>query len=133
MAILMNGNDGEVTIGGTAQKVRSWTLNLEASEIETTNGTDASDAQSFLAGRKGGTWSYEAYSVDTVADQVVGDTALTIIFVAKQGTSTDKSWAFTGKQTGVQVVTNIPAGDAVLVSASGRVDGVVTVAQFADV
>ncbi len=63
MAILMNGNDGEVTIGGTAQKVRSWTLNLEASEIETTNGTDASDAQSFLAGRKGGTWRTTNQSV----------------------------------------------------------------------
>jgi len=132
LSLLMNGNDGDVTIGGTSQAVKSWTLNLEADEIETTNGTDASDAQSFLAGRVGGTFSWEAYSNDNVADQVAG-TSAAFILVAKQGTSTDKSWIFTGIINSVQVVTNIPAGDAVLVTGSGRISGAVTVAQFADV
>jgi len=129
MAVLMNGNDGDITIGGTSQKVRTWTMNLEADEIETTNGTDASDAQSFLAGRKGGTFSWEAYSTDTVADQVAGTSAAIVLF-AKQGGSTQKQWSFTGIITSVQIVTNIPAGDAVLVTGSGRISGVVTPVQF---
>ncbi len=130
MAVLMNGNNGDVTIATVSQKVRSWTMNLEASEIETTNGTDASDAQSFLAGRKGGTWSAEIYSIDTTADQVVGGAAIAIELISKTGGSTDKKWAFNSVLTGVQVVTNIPAGDAVLQSISGRIDGVVTPTQY---
>jgi len=129
MAVLMNGNDGDVTIATTSQKVRSWTMNLEADEIETTNGTDASDAQSFLAGRKGGTWSAEIYSIDTTADQTAGGAAVAIELISKQGT-TDKKWAFSSVINSVQIVTNIPAGDAVLQTISGRITGVVTPTQY---
>ena len=130
MAVLMNGNDGDITLGGTSQKVRSWTMNLEADEIETTNGTDASDAQSFLAGRVGGTFSWEAHSTDTVADQVAGGAAVAVVLVAKQGGTTDKKWAFNGVLNSIQIVTNIPAGDAVLVTGSGRITGAVTPTQY---
>ena len=130
MAVLMNGNDGDITLAGTSQKVRTWTMNLEADEIETTNGTDASDAQSFLAGRKGGTFSWEAYSTDTVADQTAGGAAVAVVLFAKQGGSTQKQWSFSGVITSVQIVANIPAGDAVLVTGSGRISGVVTPVQF---
>jgi len=128
--VLMNGNDGDVTIATTSQPVRSWTLNLEADEIETTNGTDASNAQSFLAGRIGGTWSAEIYSDDTTADRVVGGAAVAIELIAKQG-STDKQWAFSSVINSVQIVTNIPAGDAVLATISGRITGAVTPSQYA--
>ena len=127
---LMNGNDGDVTIGGTSQKVRNWTMNLEADEIETTNGTDGSDAQSFLAGRKGGTFTAEIYSIDTTADQTAGGAAVAIVLVSKQGGSTKKQWAFSAVLTSVQIVTNVPAGDAVLSTISGRIDGAVTPTQF---
>ena len=130
MAVLMNGNDGDATIGGTSQKVRNWTMNLEADEIETTNGTDASDAQSFLAGRKGGTVTAEIYSIDTTADQTAGGAAVAMVLVAKQGGSTKKQWAFSAVLTSVQIVTNIPAGDAVLSTISGRIDGAVTPTQY---
>jgi len=129
MAVLMNGNDGDVTLATVSQKVRSWTMSLEADEIETTNGTDASDAQSFLAGRVGGTWSAEIYSIDTTADQVAGGAAIAIELISKQGT-TDKKWAFSSIINSVQIVTNIPAGDAVLVTISGRITGVVTPTQY---
>ena len=127
---LMNGNDGDITLGGTSQKVRNWTMNLEADEIDTTNGTDASDTQSFLAGRKGGTFTAEIYSIDTTADQTPGGAAVAVVLVAKQGGSTKKQWAFSSVLTSVQTVTNIPAGDAVLSTISGRIDGAVTPTQY---
>ena len=129
MAQLMNGNDGEVRLATVIQKVRNWTMNLEADEIETTNGTDGSDAQSFLAGRKGGTFTAEIYSIDTVADQVAGGAAIAVVLVARQG-ATDKDWSFNAVITSVQTVTNIPAGDAVLSTISGRIDGPVTAVQY---
>ncbi len=70
-----------------------------------------------------------AHTANTTADQVAGGAAIAVELIAKQGTG-DKKWAFSGVITSVQIVTNIPAGDAVLSTISGRITGVVTPTQY---
>ena len=126
----MTANDGQMTIASVEQPVRTWTLNEEADEIETTNATDASTQRSFLPGRKGGTFSAEIYADDATAETAVGGEAgVAIELIAKQGTA-DKKWAFNGIILSSQKVANIPGGDAVLISLSGRVNGAITPTQY---
>ncbi len=130
LMVLMTGNDGQMTIATVEQPVRTWTLNEEADEIETTNATDASTQRSFLPGRAGGTFSAEIYADDATAETAVGgESGLAIVLVARQG-STDKSWAFNGIILSTQIVCNIPGGDAVLISLNGRVNGAITPTQY---
>ncbi len=125
----MNGNDGQLTIATVEQAVRTWSLNQEADEIDTTNATDASTERSWTGGRNGATWTAEVYA-DYGAAETLPPTSAAIELIAKQG-STDKKWAFTGIILTANVVCNIPGGDAVLISYSGRADGAVTPSQYA--
>lgn len=130
MNILMTANDGQVTIATVDQPARTWTLNTEADEIDTTNASDAANQSSFLPGRIKSSFTAEIYADDLLAETIVGaEAGLAIILVAKQGT-TDKSWAFTAVILSSQIVANIPGGDAVLISISGRITGAITQLQF---
>lgn len=124
--ILMSANDGQVSLAAVEQPARTWTLNIEADEIDTTNATDAATESSFLPGREKANFTAEIYADNLLVETVVGvEAGVAVILVAKQGT-TDKSWAFTAIILSSQIVANIPGGDAVLISIAGRVTGAIT-------
>lgn len=128
--IIMTANDGQVTIATVDQPAKTWTLNTEADEIDTTNASDASNESSFLPGRIKSNFTAEIYADNLLVETIVGaEAGLAIILVAKQGT-TDKSWSFTAIILSSQIVANIPGGDAVLISIAGRITGAITRVQF---
>ncbi len=130
MAAVITANDGQMTIATVEQPVTTWTLTEEADEIETTNATDAATVRSFKPGRAGATFSAQIYSEEAVAEPVVGGEAgLAIELISKQGTA-DKKYAFNGIILSAEVVANIPAGDAVQIAVSGRVNGAITKTQY---
>ena len=126
---LMTGNDGKMSIGGTAQPVRTWTLSEEASEKETTNATEAATQRSYLADRAGATWTAEIYADDAIAETTVGGAAVALILVARDG-GTDKDWQFNSVILSTEIICSIAGGDAVLIRIGGRVTGAITATQF---
>ncbi len=130
LEILMTANDGQVSIAAVEQPARTWTLNEESDEIDTTNATDAPTVSSFLPGRIKANFTAEIYADNLLAETIVGGEAgVAVILTARQGT-TDKSWSFTAIILSSQIVANIPGGDAVLISIAGRVSGAITRIQF---
>lgn len=122
------GHTGDITVGGTAVKTKSWTSNLMQEEIETSRKGDGG-WRTFTVGLKHMEGSFEA-DVDTAVHATgtfpfpFSSTAATLVLSMSDGTNNGGSFSFSGLIFNCEF--SSPVEGVITVSGSYKSSGEVT-------